>query len=262
MELPNEQKKCPKCETWKAREEFPPSKSTKDGLFGYCRDCSRKLRVERYHSNPSVERASQTIYFEANKEKILQQSADKYREKREEQVRLGLDYHSKKYTPDGKRICTGCKLPKELTDYASDPRYKDGLRSRCKECQNTYSKGYYWKDPETAGIKAKQYRVENPERHKEIRRNSHLKKEYGITQEEYLMMLDAQDNRCAICFCTFNMADSKLFPHIDHCHDSGKVRSILCQQCNLALGAIQDSDAIAMSMVKYLGQHIQTVLSA
>lgn len=57
-----------------------------------------------------------------------------------------------------------------------------------------------------------------------------LKQRYGITAEEFNEMYDDQEGCCAICFEPFVKR-----PHVDHCHDTGKVRGLLCFQCNVKL---------------------------
>ena len=65
--------------------------------------------------------------------------------------------------------------------------------------------------------------------------NRHLKRTYGITLEDYNKLLDAQGGVCAICG---EYRDNKRFRrmHVDHDHRTGKVRGVLCYQCNQNLG--------------------------
>lgn len=58
---------------------------------------------------------------------------------------------------------------------------------------------------------------------------------YGITQEQYLAMLERQGNACSLCLSSFD----KYRPHIDHCHATGLVRGILCVVCNTMLGRVE-----------------------
>lgn len=62
---------------------------------------------------------------------------------------------------------------------------------------------------------------------------------YGITPEQYGAMLQQQDNRCAICRSD-KWPGKGSRPHVDHCHDTGKVRGLLCGKCNVALGNMDD----------------------
>lgn len=65
-------------------------------------------------------------------------------------------------------------------------------------------------------------------------------------------MLDKQKHACAICKYEFG-ADSQIQrPHIDHCHTTGKVRGLLCMNCNIGIGHFQDDPAIIYNALVYL----------
>ena len=66
-----------------------------------------------------------------------------------------------------------------------------------------------------------------------------MKKQYGITVEEYDEMLARAENKCEIC--GVHQKDLKKKLVIDHCHDTGKLRGMLCHACNLAIGKLGDS---------------------
>jgi hypothetical protein len=91
-----------------------------------------------------------------------------------------------------------------------------------------------------AKAQAKDYRERNPLR----QRMTH----YGLDQDDYELMVD---RGCAICHADFEFCPN-LKPHIDHDHQTGKVRGVLCQPCNLALGHVRDDPAVVASMLRYL----------
>lgn len=64
-------------------------------------------------------------------------------------------------------------------------------------------------------------------------RNRQLKKNYGISLDEWTEKFEAQGKMCAMCSTTEPVGKNW---HTDHCHSTGKVRSILCSNCNTALG--------------------------
>ena len=76
----------------------------------------------------------------------------------------------------------------------------------------------------------------------------HLRKTYNISVEEYEELLNIQRNECAICHCVLVKGNFS----IDHNHNTGKVRGILCKQCNSFLGRIKDKQYIALGMYGYL----------
>lgn len=79
----------------------------------------------------------------------------------------------------------------------------------------------------------------------------HLLRTYAISIEQYEEMLAAQDDRCAIC--------RKAPPEgrrlaVDHDHDTGRVRGLLCTACNAALGSFPSADVL-LAALSYLGEH-------
>lgn len=101
--------------------------------------------------------------------------------------------------------------------------------------------------------RAKKWREENPERfrastrawylkHKdevcEIERHRSRFKLYGITKEQYEQMLEEHLNQCAICGKKVEDCEKSL--SIDHDHETGKVRGLLCAGCNFLVGRIED----------------------
>ena len=78
--------------------------------------------------------------------------------------------------------------------------------------------------------------------------------QYGITEEQYLSMLNAQDYRCAICGTTKpgGRSNSRYGMHIDHDHATGKVRGLLCAACNWGLGQFKDSIETLEAAADYL----------
>jgi len=87
----------------------------------------------------------------------------------------------------------------------------------------------------------------NPERFKEICRHSALKYNYGLTFVQFKKMRKFQKNRCAICDKKFNKT-----PHVDHDHITGKIRKLLCGNCNRGLGGFKDSILNLKKAIKYL----------
>jgi hypothetical protein len=81
-----------------------------------------------------------------------------------------------------------------------------------------------------------------------IARNSALKANYGITLAEYQVLVSKQSGRCLICG-----KKPKRTLDVDHCHKTKVVRGLLCNQCNMAIGLLQDSVKLLRKAVKYLG---------
>lgn len=84
--------------------------------------------------------------------------------------------------------------------------------------------------------------------------SAYLKRTYGIDAAEYGRMHDEQEGLCAICGSEgFAMKDShKLKLVVDHCHGTGRVRGLLCHNCNRALGLFKDNTESLTKAINYL----------
>lgn len=87
---------------------------------------------------------------------------------------------------------------------------------------------------------------------------------YGLSRKEFASLLLQQGGRCAICQKPFEPPDPnrrpksqsrRRRPHIDHDHDSGAIRGLLCRACNLACGNVEDDWKIALALSRYLRTH-------
>lgn len=78
---------------------------------------------------------------------------------------------------------------------------------------------------------------------------SHTVRTYGITVEQRDQMIADQDGKCAICLFELTAGCGT---HVDHCHETNKVRGILCINCNHALGKMKDSVEILQRAIEYL----------
>lgn len=81
---------------------------------------------------------------------------------------------------------------------------------------------------------------------------SRIKKEYGLTQEQYYAMLASQDNCCGVCR---NAIIDEKKSHVDHNHATGKVRGILCGTCNQGIGLLKESVSLMQKAIVYLNTH-------
>lgn len=125
----------------------------------------------------------------------------------------------------------------------------------------------YWKDPEQSRTKVRSYAAANREmkrksfknwamRNKPEIRNNRLKRDYGISSEDYARMLVAQSGKCAICGTT-QSAVRKTSGRVhelcvDHCHTTGKVRGLLCVNCNVAIGKLKDDPGLMLKAAEYV----------
>ena len=94
----------------------------------------------------------------------------------------------------------------------------------------------------------------NKEKRPSINRNCRLRTFYGISPEEYDAMLERQGGKCAICECKFvtEPRGNAQSPHLDHEHNSGWIRGILCNNCNHAIGILGEDVKRMERAIEYL----------
>lgn len=84
-----------------------------------------------------------------------------------------------------------------------------------------------------------------------------LKKRFGISLEDYELMLESQNNVCAICKQPEVSIDHRTKKvrtlAVDHCHITNKIRGLLCTNCNTALGLFKDDASVLTQAIAYLG---------
>jgi hypothetical protein len=118
---------------------------------------------------------------------------------------------------------------------------------------NNRSRAKKWREenPERFRASTKAWYLKNKDRVCEIERHRSRFKLYGVTKEKYETMLEEHLNKCAIC--GKNNEDCEKSLSIDHCHNTGKVRGLLCAGCNFLVGRIEDLgiDDIVMYFNKY-----------
>lgn len=77
-----------------------------------------------------------------------------------------------------------------------------------------------------------------------------LKKNYNITLDEYNELFNSQNGMCAICS---DFSNTKMLA-VDHNHNTGRVRGLLCQSCNVAIGLLKDSRLVITKALEYLSK--------
>lgn len=129
-----------------------------------------------------------------------------------------------------------------MADFHNKKSAKDGKQSACKECNKAAAVAWQ-KDNDN------QYRDNC--RRRDAKRDTMVRKSktYGISVEELEALFEAAGGVCMIC---------KREPHrwlvIDHCHNSLKVRGILCEKCNQALGLFNDDVVSLKNAIEYLSR--------
>lgn len=147
--------------------------------------------------------------------------------------------------------CKECLEEKPSSEYYT---HKNGGRksAMCKPCYLESRKEYN-----------AEWRIDNKDYVKETnttnynslqRRELHYKKEYNITLEDYDTMYEAQGGKCKICGTEDPKTPKNGRFCVDHNHETGEVRGLLCSSCNRGIGLLQDNPDVILSAYKYLTQ--------
>lgn len=140
------------------------------------------------------------------------------------------------FRPEGKQ----CKVCKAAYRKAHEPKYSE-LTEEQKQKRRIATENWRLRNPETAALRA---------------RDKEYKKKYGITLEQYNEMLAQQNNTCAICQepCTTGMNLA-----VDHDHTTGKVRALLCKNCNTAIGLLGEDTNRMAKAIEYIQSHSERI---
>ncbi len=146
--------------------------------------------------------------------------------------------------------CKRCDTTKSLDDFHRDSKSSDGKYSYCKECNKAKAKAAYHADPEGR----REYERKRRERFPDRDREQNYKSKYGITLAQYNEMHAAQGGVCRAC----KKPESRIATRhlaVDHCHRTGKIRGLLCSNCNRALGLLDDDISRLRSLADYLEEN-------
>ncbi|MFF0782014.1 endonuclease VII domain-containing protein [Streptomyces sp. NPDC003720] len=139
--------------------------------------------------------------------------ASDYHRKRQES--LGRKVRPKMDVPEGHKLCLKCGEVKPWSEWHRNATASDGLSTRCKACRAAEG------------------------------RARHLKRHYGLTEAERDELVASQGGVCCICLAAVPA-------HVDHCHETGRVRGVLCFSCNAALGQFKDQPEVIRRAAAYV----------
>jgi hypothetical protein len=139
------------------------------------------------------------------------------------------------------RTCRICRQTLPITAFRVRDKRRGTYRHECYECFKAGMRDRYHADPE---------------KHRERMRRSN----YGLPAGEYRRMHDAQGGRCAICgreetSVHWSGTVRRLF--VDHHHETGQVRDLLCMPCNMGIGQFRDDPDLLAKAIEYLNRHHQ-----
>ena len=152
--------------------------------------------------------------------------------------------------------CKKCGESKPLDAFYREQGCRDGLRPECKTCNLAARKRWYSANREREIARVKAWQQANPEKvnaaHRAGRkadpkrqRDGHLRRTFGLSLAEYDDLLARQGGKCAICGRPPREGSSL---HVDHDHETGEVRGLLCFRCNGGLGQFaEDGDRLRLA---------------
>lgn len=127
------------------------------------------------------------------------------------------------------KTCTKCKEHKKLSEFGRDKKKKDGTNPQCKQCNRERTRSWHTKN--------------------RIRKKfSNIQRRYGISNDDFFIRMEEQEWKCDICKIDITISTA----YVDHCHDSGKVRGLLCRHCNTTLGQAKDNPETLRRAADYL----------
>ena len=142
--------------------------------------------------------------------------------------------------------CSKCLIDKCTSEFGKKQSNKDGLQGYCKQCVRLNSRIHYSNNKEAKAIQARKWAKANPD----SRRSTRLKFNYGIDLDKYNQLFQNQKGRCKICERHRDILSSNL--NVDHNHNTGKIRGLLCNQCNQAIGLLKEDVSIILKAAEYV----------
>lgn len=140
-------------------------------------------------------------------------------------------------TPIHQKVCNKCGTEKSAESFFKDSGISDGRATICKECKLSSTMEWRSKNRERYNATMRAYHKKHYTKFRLLR--------YNLSEKDYLNLLEEQKHVCAIC----ENPPSKTRPLVvDHCHETGRIRGLLCYGCNRALHTIDNKDLFVKAM--------------
>lgn len=162
------------------------------------------------------------------------------------------------------KVCSACGLDKSAAEFPWKNRERGQRNGRCKPCHRVAVKASEERHREAVKARHRTYHEQNRHARNADRRDRYdsahardgkLRSQFGISLEQYNEMLSRQGGACAICERPESALAANGEPRalaVDHDHDTGAVRGLLCAACNVALGAFGDDPARLRTAAAYI----------
>ena len=141
-----------------------------------------------------------------------------------------------------------------MNDYFAKLRAKRKANGICTSCGKNPAPCLSCRERNREYMRKKRAGIPIEKRQHEWKSKRHyfLKHKFGITEIQYNEMLKNQNNACAICKSTESGDSRTTKLAVDHCHETGVVRGLLCSSCNKAIGFLKDSIENLKNAIGYL----------
>lgn len=136
----------------------------------------------------------------------------------------------------GVKQCRMCDVVKPISEFYRS-KTTGYLDPRCKRC---------------ATIRRAEHRKTHYEDYVRYRRTRNLKR-FGLSHADYDRMMVAQGGKCSVCQAEYSWGGRRF--SVDHCHDTGNVRGLLCSHCNTGIGHFKESLQNLQRAMEYLRSH-------
>lgn len=151
------------------------------------------------------------------------------------------------------KFCRKCSRVRPRTEFSVDVHKVDGIRTVCSQCTREFQQ----RQRDARGPRHREYDKEynrawrRTPRGRRLSKDKSLRNNYGMTLEQYEQMLTSQDNSCATCKTKDPGGPHKIF-QVDHDHETGAIRGLLCYRCNHGISCFRESVEIIEAVVDYL----------
>ena len=145
------------------------------------------------------------------------------------------------------KLCPNCQEDLPTSSFNKSNR-RDGYQTYCRACHNKMQREKYKSDP-MAKVKRQLRAGRRKETNPTAQREAELKRLYGITLQDYVQMFEKQGEVCAICK---EKCSTRKSLSVDHNHQTGIVRGLLCNRCNRALGMFKDNSTLLLRAAQYI----------
>lgn len=262
-----EPQRCAKCHEVKLAEEFNTDLCKVNGLASWCKKCVSKPRKDRSkypRSDEPRQCAKCRVVKPAEEFHTALNNLGGLRRTCKECRRAYGRGRTKYPRSEEPQQCTQCHKVKSAEKFHSEPQKQNGLRSWCRECVSDYNKDRPTysrsKEPQKCAkcgtVKPAEEFTTSPSKRnglagmcKACIQVEGRRHRYGLTCETHLLMLASQNYEC-ICGTPITISDP-----VDHCHDTGRIRDILCNNCNSVLGYTNDNPTTLRALADNLERH-------